>query len=123
MNKWYRYISSSENGSRERNREKLNIHHVLTYLALFLFLFLYPFFYSYSESKYSHYFLYATLVSEDGNDDIAFLENNRTTAGDVVQSLYRLRDFGNNGIYLSFYLYMFLFYHIIIIHNNSILFY
>ncbi|KAI9307011.1 velvet factor [Cunninghamella echinulata] len=55
------------------------------------------------ESKYSHYFLYATLVSEDGNDNIAFLENNRTTAGDVVQSLYRLRDFGNNdGVFFIF---------------------
>ncbi|CAO3646959.1 unnamed protein product [Cunninghamella echinulata] len=55
------------------------------------------------ESKYPRYFLYATLVSEDGNDNIAFLENNRTTAGDVVQSLYRLRDFGNNdGVFFIF---------------------
>ncbi|CAO3629178.1 unnamed protein product [Cunninghamella blakesleeana] len=55
------------------------------------------------ESNYSKYFLYATLASKDDSEDITFLDNSRTTAGDVVQSLYRLRDINNNdGVFFIF---------------------
>ncbi|OBZ87440.1 hypothetical protein A0J61_04504, partial [Choanephora cucurbitarum] len=42
-----------------------------------------------------YFFLYATLTDAHGETDLHFVNGNRTTAGTVVQSLHRLKDFDN----------------------------
>ncbi|KAI8086073.1 velvet factor-domain-containing protein [Halteromyces radiatus] len=49
-----------------------------------------------SQLRYPYFFLYATLVTETGDEDLTFLESARTTAGTTVQSLHRLRDCDND---------------------------
>ncbi|KAI8373871.1 velvet factor-domain-containing protein [Blakeslea trispora] len=45
-----------------------------------------------------YFFLYATLTDAHGEIDLHFVNGNRTTAGTVVQSLHRLKDFDNTGL-------------------------
>ncbi|KAI9226588.1 MAG: velvet factor, partial [Piptocephalis tieghemiana] len=42
-----------------------------------------------------YYFMFASLVTPDTMEEINFINENRTTAGTVVQSLFRLKDIDN----------------------------
>ncbi|KAI8343393.1 velvet factor-domain-containing protein [Chlamydoabsidia padenii] len=52
--------------------------------------------------QYPYFFLYATLVSENGKEDLTFSKNAKTIAGTTVQSLHRLRDHDNEGCFFIF---------------------
>ncbi|CEG72861.1 hypothetical protein RMATCC62417_08344 [Rhizopus microsporus] len=43
-----------------------------------------------------YFFLYATLTDASGKNDLHFVNGNKTTAGAVVQSLYKLKDLDNS---------------------------
>ncbi|SAL95219.1 hypothetical protein [Absidia glauca] len=49
-----------------------------------------------SSIQYPYFFMYATLVTESGDEDLTFVESTRMTAGTTVQSLHRLRDCDND---------------------------
>ncbi len=52
-----------------------------------------------------YYFMYATLISGDGDDEITTVQDGRTkvTSGSIVSSLYRLKDLdGKDGAFFVF---------------------
>ena len=55
--------------------------------------------YSPSYLQNPYFFLYATLATTTG-DDLHFSNNTRTTAGSVVQSLHKLKDVDNRGMFI-----------------------